>query len=194
MLNNSKCWNCQNKEEHKNFFCTNCQKIQPPKDINEFELLGIEQSYDIDLDKLENRYLQLQKLFHPDKFSNSSEIEKNYSTTLSSMINDAYEKLEDLNSRANILLRLNGYMESDENKSFDNLEVLEEIMELQSKCLNTSELNKKKEILKDIDSKIHSTSGDISKSLDMKDFSNANKYNIKLSYLEKMRKSLKISL
>ncbi|MEE2695293.1 MAG: Fe-S protein assembly co-chaperone HscB [Pseudomonadota bacterium] len=187
------CWNCKHHLQIKNFFCDNCEKIQSPWDINEFELLGLERKYKIDLDDLENKYLRLQQLFHPDKFLNFSEKEKKYSTIFSSKINDAYQKIINNSTRANILFKALGYEIDLEKKSYDDPEVLEEIMEIQNKCLSIDKKESKRKILKDLDQRIEETTEQLSKSFDDKNYPKAKKLNIKLSYLEKIRKNLKLN-
>jgi molecular chaperone HscB len=161
--------------------------------MNEFELLGLERKYRIDLDDLENKYLKLQQLFHPDKFLNFSEKEKKYSTIVSSKINDAYQKIIDNSTRANILFKALGLQIDIEKKSYDDPEVLEEIMEIQNKCLLIDKKESKIKILKDLDQKIEKTTEQLSESFDSKNYSKAKKLNIKLSYLEKIRKNLKLN-
>ena len=53
------CWNCQNIIPPNIFLCQKCNKIQPPKQLDEFKLLGISEKFDLDLEELENAYLKL---------------------------------------------------------------------------------------------------------------------------------------
>ena len=119
---NSICWNCENVIPPNLFLCQKCNKIQPPKQVDEFKLMGISETFDLDLDELEKAYLKLQQLFHPDKYSQLSDQEIKYSTLLSSMINEAYQKLNSSISRATILLKLNGFNPHSEDKSFNDPE------------------------------------------------------------------------
>ena len=121
---NSICWNCGNDIPSNFFLCQKCNKIQPPKQVDEFKLMGISKTFDLDLDELEKAYLKLQQLFHPDKYSQLSDQEIKYSTLLSSMINEAYQKLNSSISRATILLKLNGFNPPSEDKSFNDPDVL----------------------------------------------------------------------
>ena len=145
---NSICWNCENVIPPDHFFCQKCNKIQPPKQVDEFKLMGISETFDLDLDELEKSYLKLQQLFHPDKYSQLSDQEIKYSTLLSSMINEAYQKLNSSISRATILLKLNGYNPHSEDKSFNDPDVLEEIMDIQNEFLRQKVLNKKNFLFK----------------------------------------------
>ena len=59
-----------------------------------FELFGLNIEVSIELEELNERYLALQSKFHPDKFINSSNMEKSHATTNSTYINDAYNTLK----------------------------------------------------------------------------------------------------
>ncbi len=168
------------------------KKIQSDSNIDEFELFDIEKKFSVDLEHLEQKYLKLQQLFHPDKFSNSTEKEQKDSTLISSLINEAYKKLSNPNDRINLLLKLNGFKLTLENKSFNDVNVLEEVMEIQNECMNVDDFESKQKILKDLDTKIKNLLSEISESFEKKKFEYVSKLNIKLSYLEKIRKSLKL--
>ena len=53
---------------------------------NYFQLFEIEQSVFIDFNILEEKYLELQKEFHPDKYVNASDQEKRISLQILSLI------------------------------------------------------------------------------------------------------------
>ena len=61
---------------------------------NYFQLFEIEKSVLIDLNVLEDKYLELQKEFHPDKYVNASDQEKRISLQITSYINEAYNTLK----------------------------------------------------------------------------------------------------
>ena len=194
MSTNSICWNCQNIIPPNIFLCQKCNKIQPPKQVNEFRLLGISEEFDLDLEELEDAYLKLQQLFHPDKYSQLSEKEIKYSTLLSSMINEAYQKLNSSISRASVLLQLNGINSHPEDSSFNDSQVLEEIMEIQNEFLEAEDSEQKKISIKKLNSRISETIDDLSRSFKKKDYEIAKKLNIKLSYLEKIKVNFKKQL
>ena len=194
MSTNSVCWNCQNIIPPNVFLCQKCNKIQPPKQVNEFKLLGISEEFDLDLEELEDAYLKLQQLFHPDKYSQLSEKEIKYSTLLSSMINEAYQKLNSSISRASVLLQLNGINSHSEDSSFNDSQVLEEIMEIQNDFLEAEDTEQKKISIQKLNSRITKTINDLSRSFKKKEYEIAKKLNIKLSYLEKIRVNFKKQL
>lgn len=81
------------------------------KDIltsNFFELFELPVSYDVDLNKVQQAYMALQKQVHPDKFANASDLEKRISMQQTSWLNEAQTTLKDPVQRAVYLLKLNG--------------------------------------------------------------------------------------
>ena len=69
------CWNCNEtlSESKIHLFCSKCDKIQKVKqNVNYYSLLKMDDSmtYDIDKKQLSEHYHNLQKLMHPDRFSN----------------------------------------------------------------------------------------------------------------------------
>ena len=188
------CWNCQETIPSNFLVCKKCDKIQPPKQLNEFKLMGVSEKFDLDLEELENTYLKLQQVFHPDKYSQLSDTEIKYSTLLSSMINEAYQKLNNSISRASVLLKLNGFDSYSENKSFNDPEVLEEIMEIQNEFMEAENFEKKNRSIQKLNIRISETTNELSNSFKKKEYENANKLNIKLSYLEKIKKDFKKQL
>ncbi|MBC6413551.1 MAG: Fe-S protein assembly co-chaperone HscB [Chromatiales bacterium] len=76
---------------------------------NYFDLFGIEPSYAVDKRALEEVYLKLQSLSHPDRFAAESEQQRRIAAQQSAYLNDAYNILSDDCSRADYLLQLRGY-------------------------------------------------------------------------------------
>ena len=107
------------------------------------------------------------------------------------MVNNAYQKLSSANLRAEALLKLKGLNNYDESETFQNTEILEEIMEIQNKCRNKSDEKAIKETSLELDDKILKTLSELSSSFDDEDYKKASQLNIKLSYLEKLKKTLK---
>jgi len=81
------------------------------KDIfssNFFELFDLPVSYHVDVNKIQQQYMKLQKQVHPDKFANGSDLEKRISMQQTSAINEAQTTLKDPVLRAIYLLKLKG--------------------------------------------------------------------------------------
>ena len=64
-------------------------------------------------------------------------------------------------------------------------------MDIQNECLEATNLESKKKVLKNLNSVILVSLNDLKSSFAEKKYEEANKINIKLSYLEKMKKNLR---
>lgn len=75
---------------------------------NYFELFGLPVTYVIDADALRERYRDLQRVVHPDRFTKGSDQERRLSMQGATHINEAFETLRDPLRRAQYLLRYYG--------------------------------------------------------------------------------------
>lgn len=144
----SKCWNC-NFVYKSDLFCSKCKVLQePPENLTYFDIIGVPKSYDVNVTEIQKKYKELQKLLHPDKFGTKSEVrliiidiliclsqnifflqkEKQFSETLSSLVNNAYSTLIHPLKRGLYMLKLNDITISEETDNM-NAEFLMEIME-----------------------------------------------------------------
>ena len=117
--------------------------------LNYFELFGLNIEVSLELEELNKKYLILQAKFHPDKFINSSNMEKSLATRNSTYINDAYNTLKDLVSRVDYILKINNY-NVDENKTFKNTDFLTMQIDLSEKitqCKSTEHAQIKEELV-----------------------------------------------
>ena len=73
-----------------------------------FDLFGMPVSYDVDDDRLRQRYRELQHTIHPDKYAASSDQERRMSLQLTAHVNEAFQTLKRPSSRARYLLELHG--------------------------------------------------------------------------------------
>ena len=191
MKANVPCWNCQLDTKVVDFRCKTCNKIQNIRKTNPYDIFDLKQSYLIDRNELEIKYFQLQNIFHPDKFINSVEKEKEISAYESSNINNAYNLLLNNVERTKILLKLKGFnTNTNDGKSFTNNHLLEEIMELQSKCMSIESDSEKVKIKSEIIKKIKKIELEINEYFEKKKFLEVENLSIKLSYLEKIKKNL----
>ena len=95
-----------------------------------FELFGLPAGFEIDSKLLTERYRDLQKALHPDRFANAPDQERRLSLQQAAQVNTGYETLRDPLARARYLLELNGVAFGSENTTISDLEFLEEQMEL----------------------------------------------------------------
>lgn len=73
-----------------------------------FELFGLPTSFDLDAEALAERYRELQRVVHPDRYANASEQERRLAVQGSSHINEAFQVLKEPLARARYLLSLHG--------------------------------------------------------------------------------------
>ncbi|WP_078119284.1 Fe-S protein assembly co-chaperone HscB [Thiosocius teredinicola] len=96
---------------------------------NYFELFGTPVGFVVDTAELANRYRELQKVVHPDRFAAAGEQSQRLSLQSATMVNEAYETLKDPLKRAQYLLALNGY-DNDKQQTLDDPAFLMQQMEL----------------------------------------------------------------
>ncbi|XP_046434475.1 iron-sulfur cluster co-chaperone protein HscB [Neodiprion fabricii] len=102
----SKCWKCDFQYK-SDLFCSKCRALQePPENLNYFQIIGVKRNYDLKSDEIHKKYRELQHYLHPDRFSNSTEKEKELSENLSSLVNKAYSTLSHPLSRGLYMLAL----------------------------------------------------------------------------------------
>lgn len=97
---------------------------------NYFSIFGLPIQFELDLSKLTERYRDLQKQLHPDKFASSSSSERTLSVQQAALINDAYAVLKSPLLRAKYLLELNGVALNEESNSIMDAEFLMQQMEM----------------------------------------------------------------
>ena len=120
---------------------------------NYFQLFELENSFDVNQEILEKKYLNFQKTFHPDKFINASDHEKRISLQITSYINEAYETLKNDYLKSMYLLKINGYEIDDQNTTISDPEFLMHQMELREELEEIEEsenLNFKENFMKKI--------------------------------------------
>ncbi|CAK6959765.1 iron-sulfur cluster co-chaperone protein HscB [Scomber scombrus] len=126
------CWSCkQPLDKTPAFFCLSCKVVQPPEeDTSYFKIMDCDCTFTLDTQKLQKRYLQLQRFLHPDNFSQKSVKEQEYSEHQSALVNKAYTTLLKPLSRGLYMLDLEG-MSIEEGTSFGgDPQFLMEVMEI----------------------------------------------------------------
>lgn len=126
----SMCWHCQS-EVSGEYFCERCVKVQPvSKETDYFTCLGFPRRLTIDPSKLEAKFYELSRAFHPDFYQNKSETEQAISLSNAATLNTAYRTLRDPIQRAEYLLDLEaGAVKVI--RSSPPADLFEEILELQ---------------------------------------------------------------
>ena len=126
----SMCWHCQS-EVSGEYFCDRCVKVQPvSKELDYFTCFGFPRRLSIDQQKLETKFYELSRAFHPDFYQNKSGEEQTISLGNSAMLNTAYRTLRDPIQRAEYLLDLEAGAVKDI-RTTPPADLFEEILELQ---------------------------------------------------------------
>lgn len=135
-----------------------------PQD-NYFKLLNLPVEFDIDREKLNNNYHEIQKSIHPDNYANSSALERRISVQMAAQVNDALQTLKSPLPRSIYLLSLY-QIELNENDTAIDPAFLMEQMELRESLAQVAvkddpfaELDK---ILDDVKSRIKMLIADLS--------------------------------
>ena len=126
----SMCWHCQS-EVTGEYFCERCVKVQPvSNDTDYFTCLGFPRRLTLDPQKLEAKFYELSRTFHPDFYQTKSSAEQTISLGNAAVLNTAYRTLRDPIQRAEYLLALEAGSVKDIRTS-PPADLFEEILELQ---------------------------------------------------------------
>ena len=149
-----------------------------------FELFELPVSFEIDLQDLSQRYRELQRVVHPDKFVNASDHERRLSVKNAALINDAYQILKSPQRRARYMLELQSVSFDDENDMALEPEFLMEQIELRE---SLGELNKSNDpiaslnkIMLDIKERINVVLNSLREGLEKEQLDEAKKLDLKL--------------
>ncbi len=79
-----------------------------------FELFDLPPAYGVDRERLDQRYRELQRSVHPDRFASAPDQQRRQSMQLATRLNEAYAVLKDPLARGRYLLELRGHVFDDE--------------------------------------------------------------------------------
>ena len=178
-----KCPSCDScfRFGQKSFFCPQCNTVHGTnKDgiTDYFSLLGIQQSFTVNLKEAELRYRALQKVVHPDHADPSSESNSN---DYCALLNEAIATIKSPLSRAEHLLKLNNTSTAETSRMNDKA-LLEEIMDINDEVDEAiGNRDKLEECLTSIKIKLVDCESMISSAYESSDFS------LMLTQVERMR-------
>jgi len=148
-----------------------------------FELFELPVSFNIDLQDLSQRYRELQRVVHPDKFANASDRERRLSVEKAAVINDAYQILKSPLRRARYMLELQSVSFDDEKDMaldpaflMEQIELREALAELNKKADPMVSLNN---IMTDIKQRINNELNAIGEGLAQEKLDEAQKTHLK---------------
>lgn len=131
-----------------------------------FELFELPVSFEIDLPDLSQRYRELQRAVHPDKFASASDHERRLSVEKAATINEAFQILKSPQRRARYMLELQSVSFDDEKDMaldpaflMEQIELRESLSELSQSDEPLAKLNN---IMADIKNRIAAVLEEIS--------------------------------
>ena len=167
------------------------------KDIlssNFFELFQLPVSYDVDLNKIQQHYMALQKEVHPDKFTGASDQEKRLSMQQTSWVNEAQATLKDPVARATYLLKLKGTDINLENETTMDAGFLMQQLEVRERLENIKSEKDPLDSLEQMSKELKSASEDMmtsfAKSYEAGEMEQAREWIRKLQFMQKAIKQV----
>jgi molecular chaperone HscB len=128
LMSNTNCWQCGSAAEHS-LFCQQCRSLQPsPSDY--FTFFGIERKLAPDVNSLQQRFYELSRQLHPDRYGRKPLEEQQLSVDATSVLNDACRTLRDPIQRAEYVLKQEGMEIGEQRSKHVPPELLEEVFEL----------------------------------------------------------------
>jgi molecular chaperone HscB len=115
---------------------------------NHFELFDLPVSFDIDTNTLAERYRELQRTVHPDKFASAPNRERRLAMQKATQINEAFQILKKPLTRAAYLLQLHGIDTNQQNTTMDSeflmtqMELREELADIKHQAQPIDALNR----------------------------------------------------
>ena len=148
-----------------------------------FELFELPVSFEIDLSELSQRYRELQRAVHPDKFANASDHERRLSVEKAAAINDAYQTLKLPQKRARYMLELQDVSFDDEKDTALDPAFLMEQIELRESLSELGEsddaLEKLTQIMADIKHRIGDVLEEVCQQFSSGELDDKQKYSVK---------------
>ncbi len=162
---------------------------------NFFELFDLSVSYDVDLNKIQQQYMNLQMQVHPDKFANGSDHEKRLSMQQTSWLNEAQATLKDDVLRAAYLLKLKDLDINLENETTVDMNFLMQQLEMRERLehIDRDEINSLNE-LDSMAKEVKQSSTDMmvafSQAYQDNKFDDAREWISKLQFMQKAKKEI----
>jgi molecular chaperone HscB len=121
------CWKCGQASE-ESLFCQFCNSLQPPTP-DYFGFFNLDRSLNIDAGELQQRYYTLSRQIHPDCFQRGAANERQFALDATAILNDAYRTLRDPISRAEYVLKEEGFIPAERKSKRVPPELLEQVFE-----------------------------------------------------------------
>lgn len=177
------------------FFCEECNILQPSvKGADYFLLLDVPPRFDFDSRWLDTCYKQLLRRLHPDKFSNASEEERQYSEEQSSAVGAAYSVLSNPFARAVYMLEREGAIKAGDDGAGltlpDDPSLLSSVMEAREEIEDSKDKAALDRIREDNQQQEQSLLQELSKAFGSDDLATAVNLTARLRYVTRIRDAI----
>lgn len=181
------CWSCKGPVAARALFCSVCGAVQGPGAIDHFSRLGLQPTFDVDLDLLEKQYFGFQRRLHPDRFAAKSPKERALSQSQATALNEAYETLKDPLKRAAYVLDLKGHkVDLTACGTINDPQLLMEQMEKREAIADASSVEAITKLSAEADSEVIACQCHISAAINAGEMDQAVHLTIRLKYLAKL--------
>jgi molecular chaperone HscB len=102
------CWLCGKNLGRRALFCHACGAVQPPRELDPFERLGLERRFDIEPEHLDRQRAGLSRALAPDRFLARGSRQQEYARRQVEALGAAHALLREPLRRARHLLELGG--------------------------------------------------------------------------------------
>jgi molecular chaperone HscB len=158
---------------------------------NHFDIFGLPVSFDLDTAALAERYRDLQRAVHPDRFANATDRDRREAMQMAANINEAFQTLKSPLQRARYILQLKGVSFDDQkDTSFDSAFLMEQI-ELREALAEVKDdpnaLVRLNELMQDINARVSAMQEALAAALSHNDLEQAKALVHKLQFLHKLR-------
>ncbi|XP_051829005.1 iron-sulfur cluster co-chaperone protein HscB [Antechinus flavipes] len=190
------CWSCGSQRVPAGgdpLFCPACRALQPPSHgLDYFRIMDCGRSFTVDVGSLKRRYQQLQRLVHPDNFSQKSQTERDFSEQHSTLVNEAYKTLLAPLSRGLYLLKLEGVEISEGTDTNMDVQFLGEIMEVNEKLSGAHSEAETQEIEAMVRDKQKELTEDLNEAFERGDLLKAKELLGKMKYFVNLEEKVKL--
>jgi molecular chaperone HscB len=158
---------------------------------NPFELLGIDPTFDVDMDALNEAYFTRQSISHPDRFVFHAEPERQAAIIQSSALNNAYETLKNPTSRAQVLLKMRGIaIDGEDGQTTQHPQILGEMMDIQEALGSSTTPDELSKVESQIREKLQEVQKSFAQALQKNDHTDLKDLFLRMTYLSKLLSDL----
>lgn len=155
----SHCPRCQHSLSEELPVCPQCGALRALPDGDYFQVLGIPRGLGLDENRLRDRYYEITKRTHPDRYAQSAPAEGLLAARWTTAVNRAYQTLRDPERRARYLLDLAGMGDADKKASIP-LDLAETYFEIQDLLGEPEGADRLAAFRKDLEAQLAATGGE----------------------------------